>query len=75
VAVLELRTGAFSFRDCGHARIDAAEKLECVLTLRSGRIVFERDGLTAPHWREAPASYWRLPNLQDGVERIWRDGS
>jgi dihydroorotase len=67
VAVLELRTG--------HARIDAAEKLECVLTLRSGRIVFERDGLTAPHWREAPASYWRLPNLQDGVERIWRDGS
>src|SRR5438874_8180506 len=44
VAVLDLQRGEFSFRDCGYARIDADRKLECVLTLRAGRIVCERDG-------------------------------
>jgi dihydroorotase len=73
VAVLELQRGEFSFRDCGYARIDADRKLECVMTLRAGRIVYERDGHALPHWRDAPEPYWRLPELQVGsIERNWR---
>lgn len=73
VAVLELQKGAFSFRDCGYARIDGDRKLDCVLTLRAGKIVYERDGHALPHWRDAPEPYWRLPGLQIvPVERNWR---
>jgi dihydroorotase len=72
VALLELRRGQFSFKDCGHARIDADRKLECVLTLRAGRLVYERDGLVVPHWRDAPEPYWQLPETPIPVERHWR---
>jgi dihydroorotase len=73
VAVLEVRRGEFSYQDCGYARIDADRKLECVLTLRAGRIVYERDGQALPHWRDAPEPYWRIPELQVGtIERNWR---
>jgi dihydroorotase len=73
IAVLEVRRGDFSFQDCGYARIDGDRKLECVLTLRAGRIVYERDGHALPHWRDAPDPYWRIPELQVGtIERNWR---
>lgn len=73
VAVLELQRGEFSFRDCGYTRIDADRKLDCVLTLRAGRIVYERDGHALPHWRDAPEPYWRIPDTQVvPVERNWR---
>ena len=73
VAVLELQRGEFSFRDCGYARIDADRKLACVLTLRTGRIVYEADGHALPHWRDAPEPYWQVPAQQTGtIERLWR---
>jgi dihydroorotase len=72
VALLEVRDGVFSFRDCGHARIDTHRKLECVLTLRAGRIVYERDGHTAPHWRDAPEPYWPVTEVPVGITRNWR---
>lgn len=73
IAVLELQRGEFSYRDCGYARLDADRKLDCVLTLRAGRIVYERDGQALPHWRDAPEPYWRLPELQpEPIERQWR---
>jgi dihydroorotase len=75
VAVLEVQRGEFTFRDCGYARIDGDQKLDCVLTLREGRIIYERDGMAMPHWRDAPEPYWRLPELQVGpIERNWRAG-
>jgi len=73
VAVLELQAGEFTFRDCGYARIDGDRKLDCVLTLRRGEIVYERDGRALPHWREAPEHYWQIPETQVmPVERLWR---
>lgn len=72
VAVLEVRSGDFTFRDCGNAHIRADRKLECVLTLRAGRIIYERDGIAVPHWRDAPESYWRIPPLPVPIERHWR---
>ncbi len=73
VAVLELQNGAFSFQDCGYTRIDVAEKLDCVMTLRAGKIEFERDGLTVPGWQDAPESYWPVTEVGVPIERFWRD--
>lgn len=72
VALLELRRGQFSLKDCGHTRIDTDRKLECALTLRAGKIVYERDGTALPHWRDAPEHYWRIPEIPIPVERHWR---
>ena len=72
VALLELRRGEFSFRDCGHARIDSDRKLECVMTLRAGRIVYERDGHAVPRWQDAPPPYWEITEKVVPVARNWR---
>jgi dihydroorotase len=61
VAVFKLLTGEFSFVDCGRAKIYGDKKLECTLTLRAGKIVFDPTGLSMPRWQEAPEAYWRLP--------------
>jgi dihydroorotase len=72
VAVLELRQGQFSYQDCGRARMDGSQKLECVLTLRAGRIVYERDGLAVPDWREAAPPYWEITARPVPIVRHWR---
>jgi dihydroorotase len=61
IAVFKLLTGEFSFVDCGRAKIYGDKKLECALTLRAGKIVFDPTGLSMPRWQEAPEAYWRLP--------------
>jgi dihydroorotase len=60
VAVFELRTGRFGFVDCGHAKLMGDRKLECVMTIRNGEIVYDLGGLSAPEWPQAPADYWRI---------------
>ncbi len=61
VAVFSLRTGRFGFIDCGRAKIIGDRKLECVMTIRDGAIVFDPGGLSMPEWPQAPAAYWKLP--------------
>lgn len=60
VAVFKLHRGDFSFVDCGHARYKGDKKLECQMTLRAGKIVFDPTGLSMPEWRNAPEAYWRI---------------
>lgn len=74
VAVLEVQGGAFSLKDCGHTRIDVKEKLDCVLTVRGGKVVYERDGHCVPRWEDAPDSYWPVTEAGVPVERFWRGG-
>ena len=64
VAVLTMHTGDFGFVDCGRARIRGSRKLECLLTVRAGEIVFDGDGLAAPDWKSAPPAYWVEPDVQ-----------
>ena len=64
VAVFRQQHGDFGFWDCGRAKMIGHEKLECVLTVRAGEIAFDLDGLSMPEWEQAPASYWRMPELQ-----------
>ena len=54
-----------AYADCGRARLDARGELECAMTLRAGRIVWDPGGLSMPAWREAPPAYWRVPALQE----------
>ena len=60
VAVLKLHEGRFSFVDCGRAKMTGTQKLECAMTLRAGKVVYDPTGLTMPEWPDAPASYWQL---------------
>lgn len=63
VAVLKLHEGSFSYTDCGNARLDGTKKLECLMTIRNGKIVFDPSGLGMPLWENAPEPYWTSPGL------------
>ena len=52
VAVLELRQGRFGFVDSGRARMDGTQRLEAELTVRAGRILWDRNGRSRRHWRD-----------------------
>jgi dihydroorotase len=60
VAVFRALEGAFSFADCGKAKMSGSKKLECQLTLRAGQIVYDPFGVSMPEWEQAPQSYWEL---------------
>lgn len=64
VAVFRKLEGPFSFTDCGRAKLTGSQKLECLLTLRAGQIVYDPGGLSMPEWEQAPAPYWQMPALQ-----------
>lgn len=48
VAVLEQQTGVFAFKDAWPAKRLGTKRLQCVLTIRDGGIVYEREGGVAP---------------------------
>lgn len=58
VAVIALQEGDFVFTDCGKAKMCGNKRLECVLTVRRGEIVYDSQGLSMPEWEKAPAEYW-----------------
>jgi dihydroorotase len=60
VAVLKQEEGDFSFADCGDARLHGTRKLDCLLTLRAGKVVYDPTGLTMPDWQDAPPEYWKI---------------
>jgi dihydroorotase len=60
IALFELRSGRYGFIDCGGAKLSADKKLECVLTVRNGEVVYDSAGLSAPEWPQAPEAYWRI---------------
>jgi dihydroorotase len=64
IAVFKHLTGEFGYVDCGRAKMIGHEKLEPVLTVRGGQIVYDPTGLSVPEWEHAPAAYWRVPELQ-----------
>jgi dihydroorotase len=57
VALLRLRQGEFAYWDCGRGRMLGDRRLECLLTLRAGQVVFDREGLTMADWRTLGPSY------------------
>jgi dihydroorotase len=60
VAVLKRWEGSFGFTDCGRARMTGNQKLDCAMTIRAGKVVYDPTGFTMPEWPDAPEAYWRL---------------
>ena len=74
VAILGVLQGNFCYRDCGWGVLESDYRLECALTLRAGQVVWDRHGLTCPHFAQAPADsgYWDIPETPVPVPRLWR---
>jgi dihydroorotase len=53
VAVFKLRSGVFAFKDAWHKKLIGTKKLECVMTIREGNLVYDRDGRGFPEWNRA----------------------
>ena len=58
VAVLQMQEGVFSFHDALNKKRLGTRRLVNVLTVRAGKIVYDRDGLAFPDW-DAPGAYGR----------------
>jgi len=57
IAVLRLRRGDLGFVDSNGARMAGAQKLEAELTVRTGRVVWDLNGITRNDWRKLPPDY------------------
>ena len=53
VAVFRLREGDFGFLDVSDARFTGTRKLECELTVRDGRVVWDLNGMASVDWEQA----------------------
>jgi dihydroorotase len=52
VAVFSVRKGKFGFTDVDGGRLDGDQKLECELTVRAGKVVWDLNGIAGPPWQE-----------------------
>ncbi len=51
IGVFTMRQGVFAFKDAWAKKMLGRQKLECLLTVRNGRIVFDQEGLSRPDWK------------------------
>ncbi len=59
VAVLSLQTGRFGFADMYGARLKGVKRLQCELTLRDGKVVYDLNAISRPDWTTLPSNYRR----------------
>jgi dihydroorotase len=67
IAVFEMLKGNFSYRGSGGGKIKGDRKLQCVMTLFGGQIVYDHPyGLSVPLWQDIPkdSRYWMDTNTQ-----------
>ncbi|MBV8071108.1 MAG: amidohydrolase/deacetylase family metallohydrolase [Acidobacteriaceae bacterium] len=57
VSVLRLAEGTFGFTDMYGARMQGKQKLECEMTVKAGRIVYDLNGVSRPDWKTLPPNY------------------
>ncbi|HYM10805.1 MAG TPA: amidohydrolase family protein, partial [Bryobacterales bacterium] len=53
IAVFQLETGVFAYKDAWEMKRMGTKKLECVLTVRGGKVVYDVNGLSFPEWDKA----------------------
>ena len=56
IAVLKLENGQFGFDDISGKKIEGNQKLQCELTLRDGKIVWDLNGISMPRWEKSAGS-------------------
>ena len=52
IAVLSVRRGTFGFIDVSGGKLMGDQKLECELTVKAGRVVWDLNGISRPLWTE-----------------------
>ena len=52
IALLNLQEGDFGFADTKGWKINGNKKLECELTLREGKVVWDLNGISMPEWEK-----------------------
>ncbi len=57
VAVWELRSGDFGFLDAAGGKLTGNQRLECELTLRDGKIVWDRNGRAGVDYHKLGPTY------------------
>lgn len=57
VSVLRLQQGHFGFTDMYGARMDGTQKFICEMTVKSGRVVYDLNGISRPEWTTLPKNY------------------
>ncbi len=57
LALIEVQKGSFGFWDCGKGKIIGNQKLDAVMTIRAGEIVWDRDGRSMSDWKTLPKLY------------------
>jgi dihydroorotase len=57
IAVLRLEHGHFGFVDMNGARLNGTQRLDCELTLRDGRVVYDLNGISSESWDKLPKDY------------------
>lgn len=63
VAVFQLLQGHFSYSDNGNARLDGNVKIEPLMTIRAGHILYDPTGLSMVEWHKARKQYFVSPKL------------
>ncbi len=61
VAVLNLRRGTFGFIDTGGGKMMGDQKLECELTVKAARSMWDLNGISRPLWTEMKPTADRTP--------------
>ena len=56
IAVLGVQKGTFGFIDVSGAKMMGNQKLECELTVKAGRVVWDLNGVSRPLWTEKEGS-------------------
>jgi len=67
IAVFEMLKGSFAYRGSGGGKIQGDKRLQCVMTLFGGEIVYDHPyGLSIPLWQNIPrdSRYWVDTNKQ-----------
>jgi dihydroorotase len=73
IAVLRRERGQFGYLDVYNARLAGNQRLECELTLREGKIVYDLNGLGRPEWTTLPKNYRETGDPRwDGTRRRGR---
>ena len=75
IAVLNVRTGKFGFADMYGARLNGTKRLECELTLRNGKVVYDLNAIARPAWETLPKDYRRQGDARwDAISPVGRGG-
>lgn len=70
IAILRLDQSAFSFNDAWGKKLTGTRKLTSILTIRAGRIVYDRNGISFPKWQKVNdflATQISVPNAGSGT--------